>query len=821
MSDTASLTQQEASKRTALLAVQHYDIAVDLTGLLEGDTVETSSTISFTCTSPGASTFVDCAARVRHATLNGMPLDPGSVIGGKLPLPELLADNVLVVAAAQSDTGSAAGILRTVDPSDGLVYVWTSFEPDDARRLWACFDQPDLKAPHRFTVTAPDSWTVTSNRAPESVQETPDTAAVQAPARTWSFPDTPPLSTYVVVVNAGPFHEIRDQRGGHDLGLFCRQSLAPFLDRDAEELLDLTERGLTFFGERFGSPFPQERYDQVFVPNMGGAMENWGCVTWTDAVLYRSRPSHSQRALRASVLLHEMAHMWFGDLVTMRWWDDLWLNEAFASWAATWAGAQATEYTEGWAGFLASLKQDGYRMDMSPGTHPIRGVVPDVAQAMANFDAITYVKGQSVLRQLVAYVGEDAFVEGLRAYFRDHAWGNTTLSDLMSAIGTAAGRDLGPWTTAWLDSEGTDTLTLEGRTLLAAATDGGEPRPHRLQVTSYRVADRLREVGTAMVETTGARTVLELPEADLHLLNSGDHTFAAVRAEPAVQKLMRERVGELPDPVSRALVVTTAWDMLLKGELAACDVVATATTALATERSSAVVEPFLGVALRAAEQWAPPSEAPQLLARVARAAAALADVPEHRQPALRTLASSASESADFDLLDAEADVDLAWRVAARRAELGRYDADAVNALLARDPDPDARYRALGVRGARPLAEAKAEVWEAVMLERSVPVGMGLIALAGLFWRASQAELLQPWTVRYLDQVTRLGGGGMLSLGSILRGMFPTPVADQAFLARAEELAASPDTHPAARSTLLAGCDTVRRILDARGTSSAG
>ena len=240
---------------------------------------------------------------------------------------------MLVVAASQSDTGASAGILRTVDPTDKLVYVWTSFEPDDARRVWACFDQPDLKAPHRFTVTAPGSWIVTSNCAPESV-------TTEGDDKTWLFPDTPPLSTYVVVVNAGPFHEIRSSRGGYDLGLYGRQSLKQFLVRDAEELFDLTDKGLAFFGDRFGSPFPQERYDQVFVPNMGGAMENWGCVTWTDSVLFRSQPTHAQKAMRASVLLHEMAHMWFGDLVTMKWWDDLWLNEAFASWACHLVGGE-------------------------------------------------------------------------------------------------------------------------------------------------------------------------------------------------------------------------------------------------------------------------------------------------------------------------------------------------------------------------------------------------------------------------------------------------------------------------------------------------
>ena len=510
MTEPASLTRSEAEARAALIGVRRYDIAVDMTGLLEGPTIEAVSTVSFTCEEPGASTFVDCVAEIRHATLNGRTLDLGTVERGRLPLPDLAADNVLVVASAQDDTGSSAGILRTVDPSDKLVYVWTSFEPDAARRVWACFDQPDLKAPHAFTVTAPESWTVTSNCPPDSVETAPD--EVGSAARVWRFGDTPPLSTYVVVVNAGPFVELRSSRGGYDLGLYARQSLAKYLERDAEELFTVTAQGLAFFGERFALPFPQQRYDQVFVPNMGGAMENWGCVTWTDAVIYRSSPSYAQRALRASILLHEMAHMWFGDLVTMQWWDDLWLNEAFASWAASWSAAAATEHVDAWAGFLVGIKAEGYRADMSPGTHPIRADVPDVAQAMANFDAITYAKGESVLKQLAAYVGEDAFVEGLRAYFRDNAWGNTRLDDLMGAVGTAAGRDLTDWTSAWLDRAGTDTIRLGTGALTVESPDSLPPRPHHLAIRSFTATDDgLDEVGVLSVETSGTRTEVDLP----------------------------------------------------------------------------------------------------------------------------------------------------------------------------------------------------------------------------------------------------------------------------------------------------------------------
>ena len=336
----ASLTQQEAAERSALLAVDRYDIDVDFTGLLDGRRFASVSTIAFRCSAPGADTFVDAAGTIRSATLNGVELDVSAASEGRLPLHDLAADNVLVVATDTDNTDMGEGILRTVDPTDGLVYVWTSLETDEARRLWACFDQPDLKAPHGFTALAPASWTVTSNSAPDSVEDAGEEA------RRWSFGDTPALSTYVVVVNAGPFHEIRQQHDGYDLGFFCRQSLRRHLERDLDELVTLTRQGLAFFGEKFGIAFPQQRYDQVFVPNLGGAMENWGCVTYGDSQLFRTPPTHAQRQTRAEFVLHEMAHMWFGDLVTMSWWDDLWLNEAFASWAANWGLANATEFTE-------------------------------------------------------------------------------------------------------------------------------------------------------------------------------------------------------------------------------------------------------------------------------------------------------------------------------------------------------------------------------------------------------------------------------------------------------------------------------------------
>jgi aminopeptidase N len=718
------------------------------------------------------------------------------------------------VSPTPSDTGSGTAILKTLDPLGKLVYVWSTFEPDRALYAFACFDQPDLKAPHGFVVDVPESWTVTSNSGPDQVEDLDDEAGG---GRRWTFGDTPKLSTYVTVVNAGPFHEIRSTRGGYDLGLFCRQSLRQFLERDAEELFTLTDQGLSFFGERFGQPFAQERYDQVFVPNMGGAMENWGSVTWTDSVLYRSTPTYGQRAVRAQILLHEMAHMWFGDLVTMHWWDDLWLNEAFASWASNWAGVNATEFTDEWATFLAGEKMQGYRQDLSPATHPIRGDVPDVAQAMANFDAITYTKGASVLKQLMAFVGEDEFVEGLRSYFADHAWGNTVLDDLMSAVGTAAGRDLSGWTVAWLDRAGTDVLRLEGGAITAASPDEDDPRPHQIEIGSYAVSpDGLTLVATTSVETSGTSTAVDLPEADLHLLNATDHTFAAVRPDPASVRVLLERAADLPKAVDRAQAVVTGFQMLLDGELPADDLFDCVLDVLTREKSPAVVEPLLNVALEIAQRWVRADRISASLGRLAEVAARLAEDPDQTTPALRTLAASASSPEHLARLDeaAESDVDLAWRVATRRAALGQYDEESVESLLARDPDPDAGFRALTVRTARPHGEAKDEAWGELFEKRNIPGGPMLGAMIRAFWQPQQEDVLLPYAGRFLDEIPRLAGGGMLAVFGLMFGMFPQ-VGDDAFVQRAEGMAADPECDPTVRAALLIGTDTLARMERSR------
>ncbi|GAB6904114.1 aminopeptidase N [Kineosporia succinea] len=795
-----SLTEVEAARRAELLEVLRYDIAVDLTELPDGPKVRTTCTITFIARTPGADTFVDAAATVRRATLNGQELGPAR--DGRLALPGLAGHNTLVVECEQDDTRTGPGVHRAVDPADGEVYLWTSFEPDQARWVWACFDQPDLKAPHAFTVTAPESWTVTSNSGEATTTAT-------GASTIWVFADTPPLSPYNTVVNAGPFHQVRRSVDGYDLGLYCRRSLAAVLDRDADELFEVTAQGLRFFGEQFAMPFPQARYDQVFVPEFGGAMENFGCVTWSDGFLRRSEPTPVEAGGTARVLLHEMAHMWFGNIVTMRWWDDLWLNESFAEFAANWAAVGATRHTDSWAHHLIGQKLSAYLADQGPATHPIRQPIHDVAQAMSIFDAITYPKGASVLRQLQAYVGDEAFRTGMASYFARFAWQNTTLQDLVDELAAAGGRDLDAWRDGWLTVAGTDRFVLDtgGETpVLVGSGPEGPPRPQVLVVGAYQEQDgTLVRTAREVVEVHQERTPLDLPAGAAHyLVNDDDLTFASTRpADP-------DAAGRLPTPIARAVAVTSMWDALLTGEGTAAGAVAGLVSVLDAETAPSVVETYLRMAADVAEFWSPPALREQLAGQVAECCRRIAAGPTHRRVALRTLARVTT---DVDALVEAAgdDVDLLWRALVRRSELGGDTEAEVADLLARDPDPDAKTRALMVSAAAPDAESKAEVWRA-LVAREVPLS-STHATTAAFWRPGQDELLAGYGEKYLELLPVMHEGGMIPGLYFSQDLFPVFGQDATFVARA---LAVPDLAPVVRQTLVSRADEVSRMLRSRG-----
>ena len=815
MSGVRSLTQDEARERSALLDVQRYDLEFDLTGLADGDALRTTSTITFSAAWAGAATFVDCVGDVEEATLNGIPLASGQPPHGRLQLPDLESDNVLVVRALQRRTDAGQGVHRSVDPSDDEVYVWMSFEPDDARGVFACFDQPDLKAVFGITVHVPERWLVTSNTGAAAIRTNDGVS-------TWTYADTPPLSTYVIVVNAGRFVELRSTRNGYDLGLYVRRSLAPMLERDAEELFRLTAKGLAFYGERFAMPFPQPRYDQVFAPEFGGAMENYGCVTWSDSFIYRDPPSYAEREFRTLVLLHEMAHMWFGDLVTMRWWDDLWLNESFAEWACGWSAAACTEFTNMWAGMLATDKQDAYAADAAPTTHPIRQDIVDVETAAAAFDNITYPKGAAVLKQLVAFVGEDTFVTALRSYFRKHAWGNTTLDDLVAEIALASGRDLSAWVEGWLETSGTDRLTLErrnGEVTLVATPPAGRttPLPHSLRIGAYADQDDgLPLVETLSVELAGERTQIDGgTEADLLLVNDEDLTFATVRPDLASLELLLSRGGELPTPVGRTLALTTAWSLLYDGELTAQQFIDCGVGVLSRETTDSVIEPLLDRLVDAADHWTPLPLRDRLLSQVADLCNSLADDPDRRVAALRGLARCATTPAQLEALATNAtDPDLRWRRLTRLAELGRLDESEVEQLLADDPNPDAWISAARTHAAVPTADAKAQAWQAVVVDRKIPSDfVGRVGRS--FWRPGQEQLLAPHAETFLQSLPQFGDTGMLWALSLSRGFYPAVGGGGDFLERLGVAAGGDRVIPLVRQSVRELNDRRRRREAAR------
>ncbi|OIJ66019.1 aminopeptidase N [Streptomyces mangrovisoli] len=805
-----SLSRTEAEGRASLLLVERYDVAVDLSDLLAGSRVRCVSTVTFACRRPGAETFVDCAATVESATLNGVVLRPAAE--DRIALSGLAERNVLTVVSVTECSADGQGVHKAVDPADGEAYVFTDFSPDCARYVLACFDQPDLKAEWAFTVTAPCGWRVLSNSGDPQVED-------RGSVRRWTFPPTPPLAAYNTVINAGPYYEVRRTGAGHDLGLFCRQSLASILDRDAEELFTLTTQGLEFFAGKFGMPFPQHKYDQVFTPEFPGALENFGCVTWMDWFLRRTTPTRAEWDIFSRYLLHELAHMWFGNIVTMRWWDDLWLNEAFAEFASNWAAVSVTSYTDAWTAHLAGEKLKAYFMDQGPTTHPIRQQVRDVSEAAATFDAITYPKGASVLRQLMTYVGEAQFSAGLSSYFATHAWGSTTLQDLIDAVADASGRDLDQWRTGWLETAGTDRLTLDrdadGFTLVAQGP-GGRPRPHVLAVGAYKgCGDHLERTALVAVEVAGERTRLDLPAgADLYLVNDEDLTFASTRPDAATRDAFFRNAARLPTATARGVAVTTAWDMLINGEATAAEAVQCLTAVLAVETSASVIEPYLNLALEAADLWSPASDRDELLGAVAAACRSLSGIGAYRKAALRGYARTATDVEEVAWLQDEAgqDIDLQWRALVRKAQLGSETAAEAQALLDRDPDPDAWVSRLQVSAATPDAAEKKAVWQTLVTDRAVPIA-SVHSVAALFWSAGQDDVLRPYAQAYLDLVPTIHHGGTVPARTYTKWLFPLFGIDLTFVGRAEGLAA--EAVPVVRTNLLDQADRMRRILRSR------
>ncbi len=815
-----NLTRDEAGARAALLDVASYDVQLDLTGA--DDTSSTAGhfrsgvTVRFTAT-PGSASFAELDGELLEATLNGSRVGP--LTGNRLELPGLQTDNVLEVSARCAYSRTGEGLHRFVDPEDGAVYLYAQSFLDDAQRIFACFDQPDLKAVFRLTVEAPDTWTVIGNERGAGDRNR------------WSFAPTQRISTYLFTVAAGPWHSVHRAHDGIELGLHCRRSLAAQLDPD--ELFEITGQSFDLQQELFGRHYPfGDTYDQLFVPEFNaGAMENPGAVTFSEDFVFRSRVTDDRRRRRAMVIAHEMSHMWFGDLVTMRWWDDLWLNESFAELMGYLTVDRATRHDGTWVDFSASRKAWGYRADQLPSTHPVQGDVVDTRSALLNFDGISYAKGASVLRQLVATVGEDAFFSGVRAYLDRHAFANTTFADLLAELEAASGRSLDEWSRAWLQTAGVSTLrTVVTGDGVQIRQDGGR-RPHRIGVGLYDLSgDALVLRSRLDVEVDDAVTPLDLAPDDLPdllLPNDGDLTFAKVRFDDRSLATVRRDLRRLADPLARALCWSALWDACRDAELSADDLVAAVLAGVDGESDPAVVETLLSQARTAATLYSPRGiELRDSLAeaswRAAHAAPAGSDLQLVRVRAFALVADGIVQPAALEGLlrgtqvppGLAVDTDLRWVLVEALAALGRVDDAVIDAELTRDPTAAGRLHALAARASRPDPAAKADAWQAAVADTSLSHHESA-ALAGGIWRFGQEALLGDYVDRYVTDMPGLWAARTPQVaGSLTVRLFPSTLVEPRVLERTAALL--DEVHPAGlRRYVAEQRDDLARALRAR------
>ncbi|MCQ1995230.1 aminopeptidase N [Arthrobacter sp. zg-Y1171] len=845
-----NLTRSEARERAELLDVESYDVNLDLT---RGETVFGSTTVVRFSARPGTSTFIDAVTDTVHRiTLNGVSLDPAEVSDGvRISLPNLAESNELVVDADARYMNTGEGLHRFVDPVDNEVYLYSQFEVPDSRRMFAVFEQPDLKATFRFTVTAPSHWDVISNSpTPEPVAAGDLTDA--SPRSTWSFEPTPRISSYITALIAGPYQSVRSELTSSDgrtipLGVFARRSLMQFMD--AENIFELTRQGFAFYEEQFGTPYPFEKYDQLFVPEFNaGAMENAGAVTFLESYVFRSRVTEATVERRAVTILHELAHMWFGDLVTMRWWNDLWLNESFAEFMSTLAAAEATEFKQSWTTFASLEKAWAYRQDQLPTTHPIVAEIRDLEDVQVNFDGITYAKGASVLKQLVAWVGQDKFMAGVREYFGKHSWQNTELSDLLSELETASGRDLSDWSAKWLETAGVNTLRPEFETdedgtitsfavLQSAIEEYPTLRPHRLAIGFYNPdADgRLQRTHRVELDVDGERTeVSELigqPRPALLLLNDDDLAYAKIRLDAASQHTATRSLRNIADSLPRTLVWASAWDAARDAEIPARNYVELVLQNIASESDSTVVQVLLRqLATTLAFYVSPQDRGPMTVA----AAESLWELASAAEPGsdsqLQFVKAFAAHASSDEQLDALAglftgeqsleglavDADLRWELLTGLVAGGRLGTADIDAELERDATATGALAAAMARAAIPTAEAKAAAWEAIVERSDMPNAAQRSAIAG-FMRVHDTGLLEPYAQKYFASIRDVWASRTHEIAQqIAVGLYPSRLTRQDTVDTTDAfLADLGGDSPSLRRLILESRDGVVRALKAQ------
>ena len=837
-----NLTRDEARERSAILDVASYDVGIDLT---TGDqTFRSETTVSFTCSEPGANTFIDLVARTVHSVrLNGRELDASVVADGvRVQLDGLEAQNELHVVADCVYMNTGEGLHRFVDPVDKEVYLYSQFEVADSRRVFTVFEQPDLKATFRFTVTTPDHWVVVSNSPTPEPEPLPEAKAV------WHFEPTPILPSYVTALIAGPYHVERSELTSRDgrtipLGVLCRASLAEHLD--ADNVVTITKQGFEYFEQTFDLPYPFTKYDQIFVPEFNaGAMENAGAVTFLETYVFRSKVSGALIERRGLTILHELAHMWFGDLVTMRWWDDLWLNESFAEWASTSCQVANTEWPWAWTTFGTAEKSWAYRQDQLPSTHPIVADIRDLEDVEVNFDGITYAKGASVLKQLVAYVGEEKFVEGLRRYFRAHAYGNTELADLLRELETTSGRDLREWSAQWLQRAGVNTLRPvietddEGR-LTSVTIEQTAPaehdvlRDHRLAVGCYDLVDgRLERTDRVELDVTGASTpvpqLVGRQRPDLLLVNDDDLAYAKIRLDDQSFSTAVAHLDGFDSSMPRSLVLGAAWDMTRDAESPARDFVELALTAIAGETDSTVLRILLAQLTTTAHVYVAGENRAEVLRQVTeRLRQLLNDAEPGSDQQLQLMTSFAAFAQSQEdvallrgLLDGTSsvpglavDTDMRWTLLTGLVEAGAAGDDEIDREQDRDDTANGRRSAAVARAARPTAAAKLEAWASVVDSDELPNAVQESVIIG-FGKVHDVELLRPFVDKYFAAIEDVWATRTNEIAQqIVIGLYPTLLADQALVDSSDAwLEGHPDAIPALRRLVSENRDAVARAL---------
>ena len=818
----ASLTRDEATTRAALLTVDAMEVDLELT---RGDEhFGSRTTIRFTCAEPGAETFVELkAANVESLRLNGKELDLDTWRDGRVPLTDLAADNVLDVTATMAYSHDGQGLHRTVDPADDRAYVYGHLFLDAAPTVFACFDQPDLKAPYSITVTAPEDWVVVGNGA-----ETRE-------GNRWTLATTKPLATYFVTVCAGPYAVVRDEHDGIPLAIYGRASLEPQLVAQAPQMFDVTKACFDHYHQLFGIRYPFGKYDQIFVPEFNaGAMENPGCVTFRDQYLFRGATSHEELLLRSNTIAHEMAHMWFGDLVTMRWWDDLWLNESFAEYMAYRTLTAATEFTDAWVEFSIVRKMWGYAAERAPSTHPVAGSpAPDALSALQNFDGISYAKGASVLRQLIAHIGDEAFIAGTTAYLQDHAYGNGELSEFLGAVSEAAGTDLTDWSRAWLETAGADTISTElgGVVLRRVPADHPADRPHTLDVAGFTDGEEVFRVAVTITrERLQDEGLAAAAPAKVVVPNASDLTWATIDLAPSTLGSLAGQLPSIPDPTARAV----SWSALLNGVYRgavdprlALDVF----TAAAPQESHDAVLSRLSTHLtdRVIPCFLPFEAKESALGRVSGVAVrVLREAPEGSTRALVAARLLARTTTDEDRLRAwlegrhlpkglEDDVDFRWIVVRNLAGQGLLDEGGIEAVRRSDDTLSGALAALGARASIPDVASKGWAWTELTTTQDLS-NYAALALGGSFWAAPDPTLVGGYVDRFPDAIVRMSGWmGDDALDRVVKAAFPKALVSRETAAMAKRALDRDDLTPGVRRALTDQAHELGEALTSRAT----